>query len=100
MLGGWGLPIPWPGARLETGLISPERFQGIVTPREREMFTGMGNCYEACRADYRETLEMVAGARHLTTEEVEATLARLRTLEGETPEYRKLRSRLPEHFPI
>jgi hypothetical protein len=71
-----------------------------MTPREREMLTGMGNCFEACGADYRETLEMVAGTRRISTAEVEATLANLRSAEGDSPEYRTLRSRFPDTFPI
>ena len=71
-----------------------------MTPRERELLTGMGNCFEACGADFPDTVSMVAGARRLTPQEVEATLARIRSSDGSTEEYRKLRSRLPESFPF
>ncbi|HEV2166166.1 MAG TPA: hypothetical protein VGS23_04205 [Thermoplasmata archaeon] len=71
-----------------------------MTPKERELLTGMGNCFEACGADFKGTVEMVAGARHLAPEEVEATLERLRSTEGGAPEYQKLRGRLPASFPL
>jgi hypothetical protein len=73
---------------------------GGVDARERELLTGMGNCYEACGADFEGTVEMVAGARHREVPEVKATLARLRATYGDDPEYQSLRRRLPETFPL
>jgi hypothetical protein len=71
-----------------------------MTPREKELLTGMGNCYAACSADFAETVEMVAGSRRLSPEQVVATLKHLGTSEGQSPEYRTLRARLPESFPF
>ncbi len=69
-------------------------------PRDKELMTGMGNCYEACRADFEGTVGMVARARDRTPEDVRATLERLRREEGGNPEYRALRERLPADFPL
>ena len=71
-----------------------------MTPRERELLTGMGNCYAACHASFEETTEMVGNARRLKPEEVKSTLARIREKNSAEEEYRKLRSRLPEDFPL
>jgi hypothetical protein len=71
-----------------------------VTPRERELLTGMGNCYEACHADFDGTVEMVSGARHLTTEEVRRLLAQMRADYSGQEEYEALRRRLPPVFPF
>ncbi|MGI0071877.1 MAG: hypothetical protein ACRECT_07450 [Thermoplasmata archaeon] len=68
--------------------------------RERELLTGMGNCYEACREDFQRTVEMVAHARHREIEDVEETLARMRGSYHDDPEYRTLRGRLPDAFPL
>jgi hypothetical protein len=71
-----------------------------VDPRERELLTGMGNCYEACHADFVHTIEMVAGNRHRTSDDVKDTLRRLAERFGADPEYRRLRARLPAEFPF
>lgn len=67
---------------------------------ERELLTGMGNCFEACGADFEATVEMVAHARKLRPEEVKERLARLRQAHGEETEYLRLRGRLPPSFPL
>ena len=64
------------------------------------MLTGMGNCYEACGEDFDGTVEMVANSRHRKIEEVKATLARMRDMYHEDPEYATLRRRLPTDFPL
>ena len=71
-----------------------------MDPKERELLTGMGNCYEACHADFEETIKMVAGNRHRTTGEVKATLRHLRDQFSADPEYRRLRARFPGDFPV
>jgi len=71
-----------------------------MTPRERELLTGMGNCYAACNASFEETIEMVGNARGLSAEEVKGILARVREKEGSEDDYKKLRGRLPQDFPI
>jgi hypothetical protein len=60
----------------------------------------MGNCFEACGADFEGTVEMVAGARHRTVDDVKATLAALKAIAASDPEYQTLRGRLPESFPL
>jgi hypothetical protein len=60
----------------------------------------MGNCYEACGADFEGTVQMVAHSRHRTVEDVKSTLARMRAQYRTDPEYQKLRQRLPDSFPI
>jgi hypothetical protein len=71
-----------------------------VDARERELLTGMGNCYEACGADFEGTVGMVADSRHREVAEVKATLARMRDAYRNDPDYRALRSRLPDSFPL
>jgi hypothetical protein len=71
-----------------------------VNPRERELLTGMGNCFAACGEDFEGTVGMVADARHLTAEEVKRTLGRMKAECGRDPEYLALRGRLPESFPL
>lgn len=71
-----------------------------MTPRDRELLTGMGNCFEACHASFEETLEMVADARQLTVSEVQSRLATLRQDHGGSEEYARLRARLPADFPF
>ena len=71
-----------------------------MTPKERELLIGMGNCYAACHANFEETVEMVGNARGLKPEEVKSTLARIREKNLAEDEYRKLRSRMPEDFPV
>jgi len=69
-----------------------------MTPRERELLQGMVNCYHTCHADFEGTVSMVGSARGLSPEEVRGILARLRETDG--PEYKALRSRLPDAFPL
>ncbi|MCI4372019.1 MAG: hypothetical protein L3K02_00010 [Thermoplasmata archaeon] len=68
--------------------------------RERELLTGMGNCYAACGADFEDTVGMVSDTRHRQPEEVKATLDRMRETYREDPEYQSLRRRLPDTFPL
>lgn len=77
-----------------------EPLPGCVTPRDRELLTGMGNCFEACHGTFEETLEMVAGARHRAVGEVRSRLSELRAEAGGSEEYRHLRARLPADFPL
>jgi hypothetical protein len=69
-----------------------------MTPIERELLQGMVNCYHACHADFEETVGMVGSARGLSPEEVKETLARIKETGG--TEYKELRSRLPDTFPL
>jgi hypothetical protein len=71
-----------------------------VDPREKELLTGMGNCYAACGEGFERTVEMVADSRNRTPEDVKQTLARIREKYGNDPEYRQLRARLPASFPF
>ena len=71
-----------------------------MTPRERELLQGMGNCYEACHADFEDTVRMVGSGRDLSPEEVKTMLTRLKEKYGQDEEYKALRSRLPEDFPL
>ncbi|MCI4369570.1 MAG: hypothetical protein L3K09_08440 [Thermoplasmata archaeon] len=71
-----------------------------MTPRDRELITGMGNCYEACHADCSDTLGMVAGARHLTVDEVRERLLWMGRQHASDPEYLRLRARFPAEFPV
>ena len=68
--------------------------------RERELLTGMGNCYEACGADFEGTVDMVANSRHREIREVKETLERMRESYRNDPDYQTLRRRLPESFPL
>jgi hypothetical protein len=68
--------------------------------RERELLTGMGNCYAACGADFDGTVEMVSDSRGRDPVEVKATLARMRETYGKDPDYQALRQRLPDSFPL
>ena len=68
--------------------------------RERELLTGMGNCYAACGADFEGTVDMVASSRHREVAEVKATLARMRESYHSDPDYQSLRRRLPDSFPL
>jgi hypothetical protein len=72
----------------------------VVTPREEELLTGMGNCYAACHANFEETVEMVAGNRGLTTDAVKSTLRSLQERFREDPTFLRLRGRLPDEFPF
>jgi len=71
-----------------------------VDARERELLTGMGNCFAACGADFEGTVDMVANARHREVADVKATLARMRESYRMDPDYQALRRRLPEAFPL
>ncbi len=71
-----------------------------VDSRERELLTGMGNCYEACHDDFDGTVGMVAQTRKRTPEDVKTTLARMRERFHEDRDYRELRDRLPPDFPL
>jgi hypothetical protein len=73
---------------------------GAMEEVDRELLTGMGNCYAACHEDFEETVGMVAGSRDRDPEEVKRTLLRLQADWGSDPEYRRLRARLPEAFPF
>ncbi len=68
--------------------------------RERELLTGMGNCFEACGADFEDTIGMVSSSRHREPDEVKSTLARMRAAYGNDPDYQALRRRLPDSFPL
>ncbi|MGC2288716.1 MAG: hypothetical protein WA688_02515 [Thermoplasmata archaeon] len=71
-----------------------------MNPRERELLTGMGNCFEACHADFDGTVGMVADNRHRTPEDVKETLRQLREQFATDSEYQRLRARLPAEFPF
>ncbi len=71
-----------------------------MTPREHELLQGMGNCYAACHASFEETVDMVGGSRGLSSEEVKSILALIREKYGQDAEYRTLRTRLPDDFPM
>jgi hypothetical protein len=71
-----------------------------VTPREEELLTGMGNCYEACGADFEETIGMVAQARGLAPDLVKSMLRSMRERFGKEPAFLRLRARLPAEFPL
>jgi hypothetical protein len=71
-----------------------------LSPRDKELLEGMGNCYSACGDDFDNTVSMVAGARGRTTEDVKETLQRLAKESAGENEYRTLRSRLPTEFPF
>jgi len=71
-----------------------------VDPRERELLTGMGNCFEACGADFEGTVGMVADSRRRTRDDVKQTLASMASRYGSDPDYQKLRGRLPPSFPF
>lgn len=67
---------------------------------DRELLTGMGNCYDVCREDFEETVRMVSSSRGLTPDLVKARLHRMRKEFGETETYQGLRARLPHAFPF
>ncbi len=60
----------------------------------------MGDCYRTCHADFEDTVEMVAGNRGLDPENVKQILSTLKARHGSDADYRALRERLPEDFPI
>ncbi|MEE9592578.1 MAG: hypothetical protein V3W28_03240 [Thermoplasmata archaeon] len=67
---------------------------------DRELLTGMGNCYEVCGENFEETVRMVSSARGLTPEVVRARLHRMREEYGDSEAFQTLRARLPEGFPF
>lgn len=71
-----------------------------MNARERELLTGMGNCYEACGEDFEGTVRMVASSRHRTIDDVKTELGRMREAYGQDAEYVTLRERLPRSFPL
>ena len=71
-----------------------------MTPRERELMTGMGNCYASCHEDFEHTLEMVSDARGLTDDQKKKMLEEIRGKYGADLDYQKLRGRLPKDFPL
>lgn len=71
-----------------------------MNARERELLTGMGNCYEACGEDFEETVRMVASSRHRAIDDVKTELGRMREAYGQDAEYVTLRERLPRSFPL
>jgi hypothetical protein len=78
----------------------PWGHRGRVDDREKELLTGMGNCFAACGEDFEGTVGMVAGARQRQVAEVIATLARMRRLYSGDSDYQSLRARLPASFPL
>ena len=71
-----------------------------MTPKERELLQGMVNCYHACHASFEDTVSMVGSGRGLSPEEVKGILSRMREADVQGEEYRALRSRLPDDFPL
>lgn len=71
-----------------------------MNPRERELLTGMGNCYEACHESFEETIRMVAGNRGRTPDDVRESLRQMRVQYASDPEFLRLRARIPEDFPF
>ncbi len=69
-----------------------------MTPRELELMHGMVNCYHVCHANFEGTTEMVGSARGLSSQEVKEILERLRREDGD--EYKELREKLPDEFPL
>lgn len=84
----------------EVNPYGPVRISTPVDARERELITGMGNCYEACGEDFEATVGMVSQSRHRTPEDVKETLGAMAKRDGDDPEYRRLRARLPSDFPF
>ena len=62
--------------------------------------TGMGNRYGSCHEDFERTVEMVGGARGLSTDQVKKILEDIRGKYGADAEYQRLRGRLPRDFPL
>lgn len=71
-----------------------------MTPRERELLTGMGNCFAACGKDFDATVGMVAESRGRSPDEVKRTLTDMREKYGRDPDFVALRARLPASFPL
>jgi hypothetical protein len=74
--------------------------QGYMTPREKELLTGMCNCYAACGDSYENTLWMVARARGLSPENLKSTLVEVSKRNSSDEDYLMLRRRLPSDFPF
>jgi hypothetical protein len=83
-----------------TTVLGSARFTMTVNPRDRELLTGMGNCFEACHEDFDRTIDMVAGNRHRTPDDVKENLRQLRVQFATDPEYQRLRGRFPADFPV
>jgi hypothetical protein len=71
-----------------------------VDARERELLTGMGNCFEACGEDFAHTVQMVSSSRHRSADDVVETLRAMAVRYGSDPEYQALRRRVPSSFPF
>jgi hypothetical protein len=71
-----------------------------LTPKERELLQGMGNCYASCGDDFENTVGMVASARGRTSSDVKETLANMAKNYASDKDYVTLRSRLPAEFPF
>ncbi len=69
-------------------------------PKERDLLVDMENCCAASHADFEETLEMVCKPRVLSAEDVKAMLVAIRTKNGRDGDYKTLRSRFPDSFPV
>ncbi len=71
-----------------------------MTPKERELLQGMGNCYAACHASFEDTIRMVGSNRDLSPDEVRLMLSRIKEKYGRDEEYKTLRGRLPNDFSL
>jgi RecB family endonuclease NucS len=71
-----------------------------LTPEERELLQGMGNCYSVCGEDFENTVNMVASGRDRTDADVMETLSRMGREYADDAEYKSLRGRLPADFPF
>jgi hypothetical protein len=71
-----------------------------MTPQEEELLRAAGNCYNACREGFDETVRMISEARGLDPVYVKNLLMNLRLKYKEDPTYLRLRARLPADFPI
>jgi len=71
-----------------------------LNPKERELLTGMVNCYASCHEDFEHTVEMVGDARGLSVDQVKSILEDMRGKYGVDVDYQRLRGRLPKDFPL
>ena len=71
-----------------------------MNDKELELLTAAGNCYNTCLEDFDRTMEMISRWRGYTPEEVIEILRDVRKKYGQTDEYKKLRDRFPEEFPV
>ncbi|MEM3227728.1 MAG: hypothetical protein QXR58_00190 [Candidatus Micrarchaeaceae archaeon] len=71
-----------------------------MNAKERELLTGMVNCYNTCHEDFEGTVRMVASARKLKPEKVKSMLSRIALKYGSSDEYAALRKKLPKEFPL